>query len=200
MGEFVGQSRLLGTVPVIYNVMNYAKPAAGEAALLSFDEVTTMFHEFGHALHGIFSNAVYPSLSGTAAARDFVEFPSQFNERWASYPAVFERYARHYGRRARRCWRQMREKTEAGGGVQRGVSKDGGSGGGAVGYAVAYAGGWGWGCTIRMRLKMEASGRRWGWRCGRFRRGTRSSYFATRYLGWGVCGGILCVSLERVSG
>jgi peptidyl-dipeptidase Dcp len=92
----VGQSRLLGTVPVIYNVMNYAKPAAGEAALLRFDEVTTMFHEFGHALHGIFSNAVYPSLSGTAVARDFVEFPSQFNERWASYPAVFARYARHY--------------------------------------------------------------------------------------------------------
>ena len=64
MGEFAGQSRLLGTVPVIYNVMNYAKPAVGEAALLSFDEVTTMFHEFGHALHGTLSNAVYPSLSG----------------------------------------------------------------------------------------------------------------------------------------
>jgi peptidyl-dipeptidase Dcp len=96
MDEFVSQSKLLGTLPVIYNVANFAKPAPGEAALLSFDDVTTMFHEFGHGLHGIFANTVYPTLSGPSVPRDFVEFPSQFNEHWASYPAVFEHYARHY--------------------------------------------------------------------------------------------------------
>jgi peptidyl-dipeptidase Dcp len=96
MSEFVGQSRLLNTLPVIYNVANLPKPAAGEPALISFDDVTTMFHEFGHALHGIFSATQYPSLSGTATARDFVEFPSQFNEHWALYPSVLKNYARHY--------------------------------------------------------------------------------------------------------
>jgi peptidyl-dipeptidase Dcp len=96
MDAFVGQSKLLGTLPVIYNVANFAKPPAGEPALLSFDDVTTMFHEFGHALHGMFANTVYPSLSGTNVPRDFVEFPSQFNEHWATYPAVFEHYAKHY--------------------------------------------------------------------------------------------------------
>src|SRR5208283_561802 len=68
----------------------------GEAALLSSDDVITMFHEFGHALHGMFSNVDYPSLAGTSTARDFVEFPSQFNEHWASYPSVFKNYAKHY--------------------------------------------------------------------------------------------------------
>ena len=96
MDNFVAESRLLGTLPVVYNVANFTKPAAGEPALLSFDDVTTMFHEFGHALHGMFGNTVYPTLSGTAVPRDFVEFPSQFNEHWASYPAVFEHYAKHY--------------------------------------------------------------------------------------------------------
>jgi peptidyl-dipeptidase Dcp len=96
MDNFVAESRLLGTLPVVYNVANFTKPAAGEAALLSFDDVTTMFHEFGHALHGMFGDTVYPTLSGTAVPRDFVEFPSQFNEHWASYPAVFEHYAKHY--------------------------------------------------------------------------------------------------------
>jgi peptidyl-dipeptidase Dcp len=96
MDNFAGQSKLLGTLPVIYNVANFAKPPAGEPALITFDDVTTMFHEFGHALHGIFSNAQYPSLSGTSVPRDYVEFPSQFNEHWASNPAVFEHYARHY--------------------------------------------------------------------------------------------------------
>ena len=96
MNEFVNQSRLLGTLPVVYNVANFPKPAPGEAALLSFEDVTTMFHEFGHALHGIFANTEYPTLSGPAVPRDFVEFPSQFNEHWASYPAIFEHYARHY--------------------------------------------------------------------------------------------------------
>jgi peptidyl-dipeptidase Dcp len=96
MDAFVGQSKLRGTQPVIYNVANFAKPMAGEPALISFDDVTTMFHEFGHALHGIFADTVYPSLSGTDVPRDFVEFPSQFNEHWASNPAVFNHYAKHY--------------------------------------------------------------------------------------------------------
>ncbi len=96
MDVFVNQSKLLGTLPVVYNVANLPKPAPGEPALISFTDVTTMFHEFGHALHGMFANTEYPSLSGTATARDFVEFPSQFNEHWALYPAVFDHYAKHY--------------------------------------------------------------------------------------------------------
>jgi peptidyl-dipeptidase Dcp len=96
MGNFVDQSKLLGNLPVVYNVANFPKPAPGEPALISFTDVTTMFHEFGHALHGMFANTEYPSLSGTSTARDFVEFPSQFNEHWAIYPAVFSHYAKHY--------------------------------------------------------------------------------------------------------
>jgi peptidyl-dipeptidase Dcp len=96
MGSFVDQSKLQGTLPVVYNVANLPKPAAGEPALISFTDVTTMFHEFGHALNGMFANTEYPSLSGTATARDFVEFPSQFNEHWALYPVVFAHYAKHY--------------------------------------------------------------------------------------------------------
>jgi peptidyl-dipeptidase Dcp len=96
MDNFVLQSKLMGTLPVVYNVANFPKPAAGEPALISFTDVTTMFHEFGHALHGMFSDAEYPLLSGTDVPRDFVEFPSQFNEHWASYPAVFDHFAKHY--------------------------------------------------------------------------------------------------------
>ena len=96
MSNFLGQSKLLGTLPVIYNVANFQKPAPGQSALISFDDVTTMFHEFGHGLHGIFADTMYPSLSGTSVPRDFVEFPSQFNEHWASYPQVFKHYAVHY--------------------------------------------------------------------------------------------------------
>jgi len=96
MDNFVQQSGLLGTKPVIYNVTNFTKPAPGEPALLSFDDVTTMFHEFGHALHGIFADQQYPSLSGTNVARDFVEFPSQFNEHWATFPEVLKNYALNY--------------------------------------------------------------------------------------------------------
>src|SRR5581483_10163272 len=96
MSEFVSQSRLLGNAPVIYNVANLPKPAAGQPALITFTDVTTMFHEFGHALHGMFSDATYPTLAGTSVARDFVEFPSQFNEHWALYPAIFSNYAKHY--------------------------------------------------------------------------------------------------------
>ena len=96
MSEFVPQSKLLGTLPVVYNVANLPKPAAGEPALITFTDVVTMFHEFGHALHGMFSNTTYPTLGGTSVPRDFVEFPSQFNEHWATYPAIFSHYARHY--------------------------------------------------------------------------------------------------------
>ena len=86
MNNFVDQSKLLGTKPVVVNVANFSKPAPGEPALLTTDDVRTMFHEFGHGLHGMFANTEYPSLSGTSTARDFVEFPSQFNEYWAEYP------------------------------------------------------------------------------------------------------------------
>ncbi len=96
MDNFVGQSKLLGERPVIVNVANFTKPAPGQPALISFDDVTTMFHEFGHALHGLFADGEYPSLSGTNVARDFVEFPSQFNEHWALYPQVLSHYAIDY--------------------------------------------------------------------------------------------------------
>jgi len=96
MDNMVIQSKLLGTKPVVYNVCNFTKPAPGQPALLSYEDVTTMFHEFGHALHGMFASQEYPSLSGTSVPRDFVEFPSQFNEHWALYPKVLEHYALNY--------------------------------------------------------------------------------------------------------
>jgi len=96
MDSLVTESRLLHRLPVVYNVANFAKPAPGQPALLNFDDVTTMFHEFGHALNAMFANTEYPSLSGTQTPRDFVEFPSQFNEHWASYPEVFDHYARNW--------------------------------------------------------------------------------------------------------
>jgi peptidyl-dipeptidase Dcp len=96
MDNFVQQSKLLGTKPVIYNVANFTKPAPGQPALLSTDDVITMFHEFGHGLHGLFADSQYPALSGSQTARDFVEFPSQFNEHWAFDPKVFAHYATHY--------------------------------------------------------------------------------------------------------
>jgi peptidyl-dipeptidase Dcp len=96
MSNLVNQSYLRGTLPVVYNVQNFTKPAPGQPALISFDDVTTMFHEFGHALHGLFAAQTYPTLSGTNVARDFVEFPSQFNENWALDPKVLAHYAVHY--------------------------------------------------------------------------------------------------------
>lgn len=96
MDEFVTQSDLLGTKPVVLNVLNIPKPAAGQPTLMTFDEVGTLFHEFGHAAHGLFSRVNYPSLAGTATARDFVEFPSQFNEDWCVTPEVIAHYAKHY--------------------------------------------------------------------------------------------------------
>ncbi|WP_369027277.1 M3 family metallopeptidase [Qipengyuania sp. RANM35] len=96
MSNFVDQSKLWNNKPVIYNVLNIPKAPEGEVQLVSFDNVNTMFHEFGHALHGFFANQMYPSLSGTATARDFVEYPSQVNEVWATYPEVLANYAKHY--------------------------------------------------------------------------------------------------------
>src|SRR4051812_2544561 len=96
MSNLVNQSYLRGTKPVIYNVENFTKPGAGQPALISWDDVTTMFHEFGHALHGMFAAETYPKISGTDTARDFVEFPSQFNENWALDPKVLSHYAVNY--------------------------------------------------------------------------------------------------------
>jgi peptidyl-dipeptidase Dcp len=93
--SFVSQSKLMGTLPVEYNVANFQKPAPGEPALISYDDVRTMFHEFGHALHGMFTQVEYPSLSGNVP-RDFVEVPSQFNEHWRDDPKIFTHFARHY--------------------------------------------------------------------------------------------------------
>ncbi len=96
MNEYVEQSQLLGMKPVVANHLNIPKPEAGQPTLLTYDEVRTMFHEFGHALHGMFSNVKYPRFSGTNVPRDFVEYPSQVNEMWAVWPQVLEHYAKHY--------------------------------------------------------------------------------------------------------
>ena len=96
MDEYVSQSKLLGKQPVVANHHNIPKPSAGEPTLLTFDEVVTLFHEFGHGLHGIFSNVQYPLFAGTNVPRDFVEYPSQVNEMWAVFPEVVRNYAKHY--------------------------------------------------------------------------------------------------------
>lgn len=96
MNAYISQSGMLGTQPIVANHQNVTKPPEGEPTLLTFDEVTTMFHEFGHALHGMFSNVEYPSFAGTRVPRDFVEYPSQVNEMWATWPEVLENYAVHY--------------------------------------------------------------------------------------------------------
>ena len=96
MNAYISQSSLQGTQPIVANHLNITKPTEGEATLLTFDEVTTMFHEFGHALHGMFSNVEFPSFSGTRVPRDFVEYPSQVNEMWATWPEVLANYAVHF--------------------------------------------------------------------------------------------------------
>ncbi len=96
MNSYVSQSGLTGYLPVVANHLNIPKPPAGKPTLLTWDEVTTMFHEFGHALHGMFSNVEYPYFTGTSVPRDFVEYPSQVNEMWADWPAVLKNYAKHY--------------------------------------------------------------------------------------------------------
>ena len=106
MNNLVDQNFLFGQLPVVVNNLNVPKPAAGEPALLTYDETTTLFHEFGHALHGMLSNVNYPRFSGTSTPRDFVEFPSQVNEMWLSWPEVIDNYARHYetGERIPQDW------------------------------------------------------------------------------------------------
>ena len=96
MNAYVSQSKLMKTKPVVANHLNIVKPPEGEPTLLTFDEVTTAFHEFGHALHGMFSDVTYPSFSGTSVPRDFVEYPSQVNEMWADWPDILENYAVHH--------------------------------------------------------------------------------------------------------
>ena len=96
MSSWVSQSSLLDSKPVIVNVLNNPRPAEGEPALISFDNVTTVFHEMGHAVHGLFSNVTYPSVAGTATPRDFVEFPSTFEEDWCIQPSILRNYARHH--------------------------------------------------------------------------------------------------------
>jgi peptidyl-dipeptidase Dcp len=96
MNSLIEQNHLLGQLPVVVNNMNIPKPPPGEPTLLSFDETTTLFHEFGHAIHGLLSNVTYPRFSGTSVQRDFVEFPSQVNEMWILWPEVLDNYARHY--------------------------------------------------------------------------------------------------------
>lgn len=106
MNSLVDQNHLLGQLPVVVNNMNIPKPPAGEPTLLTYDETTTLFHEFGHALHGLLSNVNYPRFSGTSVQRDFVEFPSQVNEMWILWPEVLDNYARHYktGERLPQQW------------------------------------------------------------------------------------------------
>src|SRR5574343_273168 len=96
MNAYVSQSKLMGTHPVVANHLNIPKPKDGEATLLTYDELRTLFHEFGHALHGMFSDVTYPRFSGTRVPRDFVEFPSQVNEMWSVWPEVLANYATHY--------------------------------------------------------------------------------------------------------
>lgn len=96
MNNLVDQNHLLGQLPVVVNNLNIPKPPAGQPALLTYDEITTLFHEFGHALHGFLSDVKYPRFSGTSVERDFVEFPSQVNEMWITWPEVLDNYARHY--------------------------------------------------------------------------------------------------------
>lgn len=119
MSNFVEQSHLWGTKPVIYNVLNISKAAEGAPQLATFDDVNTMFHEFGHALHGFFADQKYETLSGTATARDFVEYPSQVNEMWATDPKVLANYAKHYKTGAT-IPKEMIDKIEAAGKFNQG--------------------------------------------------------------------------------
>ena len=123
MNSYVPQSALLGTKPVVANHLNIPKPPAGEPTLLTYDEVRTAFHEFGHALHGMFSNVKYPRFSGTSVPRDFVEYPSQVNEMWATWPEILKNYAKHYKTGAPMPT-ELLDKMEAAKKIQRGFQDD----------------------------------------------------------------------------
>jgi peptidyl-dipeptidase Dcp len=138
MDSFVDQSELFGTRPVIINAANFTKPAAGQPALLSFDDVTTLFHEFGHGLHGLLSRVKYPMLSGTNVPRDFVEFPSQFNEHCALDPTVLRCYARHHQTGAPMP-QELVDKIKKSRNVQSGFRPHGVSGGVFARHGVAHA-------------------------------------------------------------
>ena len=115
MNNLIDQSHLLGKKPIVVNNMNIPKPAEDEVALMTFDEVNTLFHEFGHTLHGILSDVTYPRFSGTSVERDFVEFPSQVNEMWMLWPEVLENYAVHYqtGEKLDKAWIEKLNKLDA---------------------------------------------------------------------------------------
>ncbi|MFM1767424.1 MAG: Peptidyl-dipeptidase Dcp [Actinomycetota bacterium] len=115
MNNLVDQSHLLGKLPVVVNNMNIPKPAAGNPSLMTLDEVNTLFHEFGHTLHGLLSNVKYPRFSGTSVERDFVEFPSQVNEMWMLWPQVLQNYAIHHktGEKLSLEWIDKLQATEA---------------------------------------------------------------------------------------
>ena len=115
MNNFIDQSHLLGKKPIVVNNMNIPKPAPGQPALMTFDEVNTLFHEFGHTLHGILSDVTYPRFSGTSVERDFVEFPSQVNEMWMLWPEVLENYAIHHetGMPLDKVWIEKLNKLDA---------------------------------------------------------------------------------------
>jgi peptidyl-dipeptidase Dcp len=112
MSSYVSQSYLTGEIPVVANHLNIPKPPDGEPTLLTWDQVITAFHEFGHALHGMFSAVKYPRFSGTSVPRDFVEYPSQVNEMWADWPEVLENYARHH-KTGERIPKELIEKVKA---------------------------------------------------------------------------------------
>ena len=140
MSTFVDQSKLWGTKPVVYNVENFPKGAPGQPALLTAGEVTRMFHEFGHALNAFFADQQYASLSGANTARDFVEYPSQFNEHWAMYPALLKHYAVDY--QYRRTDAAGADGQDASGReVQPRLRIRGSTGGRRARYGLAYTAG-----------------------------------------------------------
>ena len=177
MDSFVDQSGLLGTKPVVFNVANFTKPAPGQPALLSFDDVTTLFHEFGHALHGMFSRVEYPMLTGTNVPRDFVEFPSQFNEHWALEPTRVRALREAPSRPASRCPHALVDEDQDGAHVQSGLRAHRIHRRGADRHGVAHA---------ARRARRSATSTRSSRRrsrsitstCARCRRATARSYFA----------------------
>ena len=196
MDNFVARSKLLNTLPVVYNVANFSKPAPGQPALLSFDDVTTMFHEFGHALHSMFADTEYPSLAGTDVPNDFVEFPSQFNEHWASYPAVFNHYAKHYKTGAPMP-AELVAKIKKSPNLQPGLRVHRTARRRAARYAVAHA-------AVRRAARKSRRLRETGLAEGPYLPELRSPALSLQllpaHLGRSVCRGLLRLPLERDAG
>ena len=139
MNSLVDQSGLLNTRPVVINNLNISKPPAGEPTLLTLDELRTTFHEFGHALHGLFSAVTYPRFSGTAVPRDFVEYPSQVNEMWIMWPEVLANYARHHAT-GEPLPQEIVDKLDAAAALGRGLRHHRIPGRGPAGPGLACAG------------------------------------------------------------